>query len=109
MLDELRWLFRKRRGPGQTLYYLQQLTRKAMNISDLSIDPRGEWSITKSRRVLEIINPEARVHKLFFRPVEITTFDMPHRRVILVACCLEHDIAVGVKELCAECLRHVKH
>ena len=108
MLDDLCWLLRKRRGPGQERYYLQQLTRVPMKMMELSIDPRGEWSITKAKRVLEIINPEAERHKLFFQPVDITTFNMPAHRVILVAYCLEHEIAVAYGELCSECMRHAK-
>ena len=108
MLDDLLWHFRKHTGPGQARYFLRQLTRKPMATAALSIDPSGEWSMTKARRVLDVIQPEAKEHGLFFQALEITNFSMPHKRFILVAYCIEHEIAVVPGTLCSECARHAK-
>jgi hypothetical protein len=108
MFDELRWLFREHRGPGHERYYFTQMIRSAMNRDALSIDPRGEWSPRKAQRVLEIINEQARAYRLIFSAVEVTTHNMPYRRMILVPQCLEHGISVGEDEICRRCILHVK-
>jgi hypothetical protein len=97
---------KRQRRRSDVLYCLHQLIRKPMTTDMLSIDPRGTWSHVQARRVLDIIQPEAERHGLFYQMLDTTTHnDLPGRRAILVAYCIEHEIAVVTGELCAECQR----
>lgn len=71
----------------------------------LSVDPSGEWSPVQARHVLNIIQAEAARAGQYFVAHDVTTFSMRHTRVILVAHCIEHDIAVLPGELCKLCAR----
>jgi hypothetical protein len=73
----------------------------------LSIDPSGTWSWRQAKAVLDVINPQAISHGIFFHPLEVTTHAHAYRHYILVAYCIEHDCAVMIDEVCAECLYHV--
>lgn len=66
------------------------------------------WSLTKARKVLEIINPQAKPFGLVFRPIEITTHEMPHPRVLLASFCIEHQCAVPLDDVCPKCLRYCR-
>ena len=91
--------------PEQLGERLRRLMKKPMQLHKLSIDPRGEWSPVQARRVLDVINPEAAAQGLFFDMLDITTHRMPAPRVLLVAFCLQHEIAVADDSICSECKR----
>ena len=73
-----------------------------MVVEELPIDTSGLWSPVQARRVLDIVNPIAAVRGVVFRQVEVSTLDS-YRRVILVAYCREHDIAIAVDSVCGWC------
>jgi len=76
-------------------------------IEPLSVNPSGEWSPVQARKVLEIIQPEAAIRGLYFQPVDITTMSMPHRRLILVAHCLIHEVSVALDDVCPLCWEEI--
>lgn len=79
-----------------------------MVYEQLTIDPRGEWSPAQAQRVLAIINPQAAAHGLVFNVLDITTMQHAARRLLLVAYCIEHGVAVALDDVCRECVKHAK-
>lgn len=74
----------------------------------LTIDPSGLWSPVKARKVIEILNPQAKAFGIEFVAIDVTTFDMPHRRVLLSAHCIEHQYPVPVDSVCEMCRRYCR-
>ncbi len=102
-------------GPGQIVKYdlsdllasisgpTPQEQRAEQRIAALSIDPRGLWSDVQSRKVLEIIEPEAAAIGLGFRKIDVTTMNMPARRFMFQFTCLKHDCVIGWGGTCGFC------
>jgi len=74
----------------------------------LSVDPRGVWSVRQARKVLEIIQPEAKEMGLIFQMVEVTCHNDASAKVLLVAYCIRHECAVAIDSACELCL-HETH
>jgi hypothetical protein len=74
-----------------------------MVLEELPINPSGEWSPRQAARVLDVLNPIAARRGVVFRQLDITTHNHPHRRVMLVAFCIQHDIAIAVDSICGWC------
>lgn len=94
-----------RKKPDWVLQRYRILLRKPMHINNLSIDPRGTWSDTKAKKVLEIINPEAARFGIVFRMIDITTHNDRYTTVILRPFCIEHERAIADDEVCVDCKR----
>lgn len=75
-----------------------------MLIDELPVDPSGFWSPRQAARVLDAINPIALKRGVIFHTVDVTTFNMPAPRVIIVAYCLKHDIAIVLDSVCGWCV-----
>jgi len=71
----------------------------------LSIDPRGEWSERKARIVLAIINAESKEHGIVFQAIEVTCMQHVHKRFILVAHCVKHEMPIDYNNMCPQCAR----
>jgi hypothetical protein len=78
-----------------------------MTMMPLTIDPSGFWSPVQARKVLEIINPQARLFGIEFIALDITSFGMPHRRLMLTAHCRVHQWPVQRDSICALCLEEI--
>lgn len=74
-----------------------------MIFEPFSIDPSGTWSDRQVKKVLEVLEPEARQRGLYFRRIDVTTHNMPHRRYLLQAFCLKHDCVVALDSVCERC------
>lgn len=76
-----------------------------MTYDNLTVNPCGMWSQRQARAVLAIVNPQARPHGLVFAPIDVTAHDAigDWHRFILVAYCVEHEIAVLPNNVCPQC------
>lgn len=72
--------------------------------SQLPIDPSGIWSPVQAQRVLDVINPVAAERGLVYHSISVPSFK-GSPRVMLVAYCKEHDVAIEINSVCSECLR----
>jgi len=70
----------------------------------LSVDPRGTWSLVQARKVLEVIQPEAKMQGLEFRIIDITTFADATTKCLLFARCIKHQHCVAYDSACEYCL-----
>jgi hypothetical protein len=74
-------------------------------MTELPINPSGLWSPVQAERVLAVLNPIVRERGMIFRVVDVSTFAVPYR-VILVCYCIRHDIAVELDTVCRRCQLH---